>query len=228
MALSYISNFKPWTVILLYFWAKQELVLFLPFPQWTFSVCVWKNYIPMMPGFGFISYLIPRRLKLWQRPRVHMWKSQWCNVPSKTSETSIGKMSNDTDGGWSDINRHQQRLWAFARSQYEQVLSVTALPKKHNGHLWASPTPTQWKKARLGSISPAAQEGRVERGQGCEWVRSWGCDRRGCTGVGSCSSCDFTWTVCQPQHTMLSLQASTWSGRLCLHSRAPGDFLQSL
>lgn len=41
-------------------------------------------------------------------------------------------------------------------------------------------------------------------------------------GVGSVSICDFTWTACQPRHTMLSLQASTWSGWLCSCSWGSG------
>lgn len=53
----------------------------------------------------------------------------------------------------------QQRLRAFAHSRYEQVLAVRVLPRKHNGHLWASPTPTRWKKARQGSVSSVAWEG---------------------------------------------------------------------
>lgn len=63
-----------------------------------------------MPGFCFISYLISHRLKLWQKPRVCMWKSQWCNVPLEPSENSAGKMSADADGGWGNVNTCQQRL----------------------------------------------------------------------------------------------------------------------
>ena len=64
----------------------------------------------MVPGFCFISYLIPHRLKLWQRPKVCTWKSRWCKVPLETFENSARKMSADTDGGWGNVNSHQQRL----------------------------------------------------------------------------------------------------------------------
>lgn len=98
-----------------------------------------------MPGFCFTPYLIPHRLKLCPRPSLCLWKNQRCNVPLKMRSESRRRMGAGAGGGWDSLRRCQQRPWAFAHCQHGQVLAVTAaeLPGKHNGHLWASPSPGQ-------------------------------------------------------------------------------------
>lgn len=66
-------------------------------------------------------------------------------MPLEMRSESRRRMGVYEGGGWDSIKRCQQRLWALAHSQHGQVLAVrvTKLPRKHNGHLWASPSAGQ-------------------------------------------------------------------------------------
>lgn len=81
---------------------------------------------------------------------------------------------------------------------------MTELPGKHNGPLRGSPRAGQRSRGRQGWL-----------GGTCEDLWMWLPGREGWEAF---SSCDFTWTVCQPRHTMLSLPASTRPARPCSHT----------
>lgn len=135
VVLSHISNFKHCYPLVFHSQAGMSFS-FCCLNEHLIYCFWWKSYIPHDARFCFISYLIPHRLKLWQRPSLCLRKNQRCNVQLEIKSESR-RMGVDAGGGWDSIKRCQQRLWAFAHSQV-LALTVTELPRKHNGHLWAS------------------------------------------------------------------------------------------